>query len=136
MTTKEEKYERKRRLMNLGIRDYPNFSEPKQGQSTPYRIAHACFECRKSYKIVVEYFNHSDNHKCPQCGCKIKYMGRSFKTPKQSDIKQWEKVKKLHEAGFLFFSYSSFPDAEALPDKLQEVDDFIARNPNHPMRVS
>lgn len=62
-------------------------------------------------------------------------MGRSFKAPKAGDTEQWKKVELLWKAGFRFFSYRSFPDAEPLPERLSEVEAFIGRNPNHPARV-
>lgn len=62
-------------------------------------------------------------------------MGRSFKAPKLDDLEQWKKTEKLWEAGFRFFSYRSFPDAEPLPERLSEVEAFIKRNPAHPARV-
>ncbi|MEO4043749.1 hypothetical protein AAFN47_19300 [Hoeflea sp. CAU 1731] len=45
------------------------------------------------------------------------------------------KVEKLRMAGFLFASFHSFKDAEAYPETLREVADFIERNPDHPMRI-
>ncbi|MEM8652575.1 MAG: hypothetical protein AAGF54_18755 [Pseudomonadota bacterium] len=135
MVTKEEKYARKRFLMDLGLKDHPSLSEPSQRVQSAYRIAHACFDCRKSYKIEIEFAGETPNVKCPQCSENLHYMGRSFKTPKQTDVKQWAKVKKLYEAGFVFFSYRHFPEAEPLPERLQDVDDFLARNPDHPMKV-
>ena len=62
-------------------------------------------------------------------------MGRTFKAPKRDDTAQWKKVQALWNAGFRFSSYRSCPDAEPLPATLSEVQDFIARNPDHPMRV-
>jgi hypothetical protein len=62
-------------------------------------------------------------------------MGRSFRVPKQTDAEQWKKVEVLWNAGFRFQSYRSYPDAERLPDRLSEVEDFIRRNPIHPFRV-
>jgi hypothetical protein len=52
------------------------------------------------------------------------------------DIEQWKKVEKLWRAGCRFFSYSSFPGAEPLPERLREVADFVARNPDYPFRVA
>jgi len=135
MVTKEEKYRRKRLLMDFGDKSYPNRTEIDNRKFTPYRIAHACFACRKSYKILVDFLDIKDGYKCPQCAGRLEYMGRSFKAPKHTDGKQWEKIKLLFDAGFLFSSYRSFPDAETLPETLREVEDFIIRNPNHPMRV-
>ncbi len=62
-------------------------------------------------------------------------MGRSFKAPKKTDKEQWTKVQKLWDAGFRFFSYRSYPDAEPLPARLADVDSFVARNPHHPFKV-
>jgi hypothetical protein len=62
-------------------------------------------------------------------------MGRSFKAPKRSDAEQWQKVEALWNAGFRFQSYRSHPDAEPLPDRLSEVEDFIRRSAGHPFRV-
>jgi hypothetical protein len=94
-----------------------------------YLIAHACFDCRKSWKV------RADTGKCPQCGAPLHEMGRSFKAPKQSDAEQWQKVQALWSAGFRFWSYRSHPDAEPLPERLRDVDDFIRRNQKHPMRI-
>jgi hypothetical protein len=62
-------------------------------------------------------------------------MGRSFKAPRKTDTEQWETVEALWNSGFRFYSYRSYPDAEALPKKLRDVAEFIRRNPNHPFRV-
>lgn len=97
---------------------------------TEYLIAQACFDCRKSWKVRV------GSPICPQCGGPLREMGRSFKTPKRSDVEQWEKVEALWSAGFRFWSYRSHPDAEPLPERLRDVQDFIRKNPNHPMRLA
>jgi hypothetical protein len=62
-------------------------------------------------------------------------MGRSFEPPRKSDIEQWQKVELLWSAGFRFSSYRSYPDAEPLPERLQDVGNFILRNPEHPFRL-
>jgi hypothetical protein len=59
-------------------------------------------------------------------------MSRSFKAPKRSDAEQWQKVQALWSAGFRFWSYRSHPDAEPLPERLRDVDDFIRRDLKHP----
>jgi len=103
----------------------------RPGPDPRYRIAHVCFRCRKSWKMPLD----PAGHVCPACGDRVCLMGRSFKAPKKTDAEQWEKVRRLWTAGFRFFSYRSHPDAEPLPERLSEVDDFIARNPCHPFRV-
>jgi hypothetical protein len=96
-----------------------------------YLIAHACFECRKSLKVRMEGASV-----CPECGGPLHAMGRSFKAPKRTDAEQWKKVEALWSAGFRFWSYRSHPDAEPLPERLRDLEDFIRRNPEHPMRVA
>jgi hypothetical protein len=63
----------------------------------------ACFECRKTFKYDVEFTGWRvkapqaesrliDNVVCPDCGESMWLMGRKFKAPKRSNIKQWRKV--------------------------------------------
>jgi len=61
-------------------------------------------------------------------------MGRAFKAPSKTNIKQWSKVEALWTAGFRFWSVSS-TEVEPLPKRLADVEDFIRRNPNHPARL-
>lgn len=104
---------------------------PQSVRGPDYLVAHACFECRKSWKVRVDA-----DARCPQCGSALCAMGRSFKVPKQSDVEQWDKVQALWSAGFRFGSYRSHPGAEPLPERLRDVEDFIRRNPEHPMRTA
>lgn len=96
-----------------------------------YLIAHACFACRKSWKVRPDA-----DAVCRECACPLHEMGRSFKAPRRADAEQWEKVRLLWEAGFRFSSYRSWPGAEPLPKRLRDVEDFIRRNPDHPARRS
>jgi hypothetical protein len=105
-------------------------SAPPPVSGPEYLIAHACFECRKSWKL-----KRDTGAVCRDCGYPLHEMGRSFKTPKKSDAEQWDKVRALWEAGFRFWSYRSAPDAEPLPKRLRDVDAFIRRNPTHPFRL-
>lgn len=114
-----------------GTRNPPDLPEVDLTRGPEYLTAHACFKCNKSWKMKPS----EDGHHCPECGQSIGLMGRSFKIPKKSDSEQWEKIKRLWEAGFRFHSYRSYPEAEPLPERLRDVDDFIARNPNHPFRT-
>lgn len=108
-------------------------SSPKAASMSDgsYRVAHACFSCRKSFKIAPR----QQSAKCPNCGGQLHQMGRSFKAPAIRDTEQWAKVEALYNAGFRFFSYRSF-DCPPLPAKLSEVEAFIRDNPEHPFRVS
>lgn len=73
------------------------FDEPWPRYMHPY----ACFECRKSFKRL----NVSEPVlPCPHCRGPSVGLTRSFKPPKQSDIKQWRKVEALVRHGFLFWN--------------------------------
>lgn len=96
-----------------------------------YLTAHACFRCRKSWKVPED-----SGKKCPQCGDEILYMGRNFKAPKVSDSEQWKKVELLWNNGFRFLSSRRYPDAEPLPERLKDVPEFLKRNLTHPFRVA
>jgi len=100
--------------------------------SPQYLIAHACFDCRKSFKVTPR---PDFTATCPSCGGQLHEMGRSFKAPPAKDTEQWAKVQALYSAGFRFFSYRSV-DAPPLPAKLSEVEAFIHNNPAHPLRVA
>lgn len=100
--------------------------------SKKYLIAHACFDCRKSFKVAPR----ADlSAVCPSCGGTIHEMGRSFKAPPAKDLEQWTKVQALFAAGFRFFSYRS-TSGSSLPDRLADVETFIRDNPAHPLRVA
>lgn len=129
MTTKEEKAYRMRLRRKVGARAEPQLQAARE-RTTPYTIAHACFSCRKSFKVA-----NTNGPRCPDCTGSLHLMGRSFKAPKKSDVDQWKKVEKLWNAGFRFWSYSSYPNAEPLPERLRDVEAFIEANPHHPMRL-
>lgn len=106
------------------------------GRGPVYRVAHACFDCRRSLKIASNPdVADAKAPACPGCAAPLSWMGRSFKAPRRSDTEQWKKVEALWRAGFRFHSYRSCPGAEPLPNRLRDVEDFIRRNPAHPMRV-
>lgn len=128
MTSKNEKDRRMHMRRDIGNRKTP--SNPERAPGTDYLIACACFTCRKTFKR--SYANSEP--KCPDCEGQAHFMGRSFKSPKRSDSEQWKKIEKLYEHGFRFWSYRSYPDAEPLPAKLSEVDEFVLRNPDHPFK--
>lgn len=115
----------------IGNRAPPTPVVPTPPRGPGYLIAHACFDCLKSWKRTPD-----GQHPCPECRKPLAMMGRSFRAPAIRKRDQWEKVRRLWNAGFRFWSYRSFPDAEPYPDALREVDAFIRRNPDHPMRVT
>jgi len=95
-----------------------------------YLVAHACFDCRKSWKLSDE-----KSGTCPQCGSALHWMGRAFKAPKKSDTEQWKKVAVLWNAGFRFLSHTRWSEDEPYPDRLRDVAAFIDRNLDHRFRV-
>jgi len=71
----------------------------------------ACFDCRKSYKLRVDFHMPIDTwlrdstetlvldpseRNCPQCGGVLRRIGRQFQTPKRSDIAQWEALRHYY----------------------------------------
>ena len=128
--TDPEKSRRMALRRDMGNRKPP---PPKAERlSGKYLVAHACFECRKSFKIAPRT---EQTPVCANCGGHLHEMGRSFKAPPAKNLEQWQKVQALYNAGFRFFSYRSFL-CPALPAKLSEVEAFIRANPQHPMRVA
>ena len=100
--------------------------------SPQYLIAHACFDCHKSFKVAPRL---DCTAICPNCGGQLHEMGRSFKAPPAKDAEQWAKVQALYNAGFRFFSYRN-TSGPPLPLRLSEVESFIQDNPTHPLRVA
>lgn len=125
-----DKSERMEMRRAVGNRSVPSPTVAPYHRGPDYLIAHACFDCRKSWKRPGE-----QEHVCPDCGQGLALMGRTFRAPARRQIDQWKKVKRLWDAGFRFWSYRSFPEAERYPDDLRDIDAFIERNRTHPMRV-
>jgi tRNA(Ile2) C34 agmatinyltransferase TiaS len=115
----------------LGNRAVPGFYVPRYQRGPDYLIAHACFNCRKSWKLPEE-----STANCPQCGNSMSWMGRAFKAPKKTDTEQWRKVERLWSAGFRFHPNTGWRDVEPYPDRLRDVEGFIRQNLKHPFRVS
>jgi DNA-directed RNA polymerase subunit RPC12/RpoP len=97
-----------------------------------YLIAHACFTCRKSFKLRPA---EQREHRCPDCKGSVHEMGRSFRAPARSNAEQCEKVQALFAHGFRFYSYRSF-ECPPLPERLREVERFVRENPSHPLRIA
>lgn len=127
---KQRRMEVRRRLGIRGAADWPTAGSPQPVPS--YLVAHACFSCRRSFKIRPR---DSRQAVCPRCGGPMFEMGRSFKAPASQNREQWSKVQALFAAGFRFFSYRSYA-CPPLPARLKDVAPFIEANPNHPFRVA
>lgn len=104
----------------------------RYGLYGPYKDIYACFVCRKAYKQTSEYEmteeeRNKTKHACPQCGKLMNNMGRDFKAPKQSDVKQWTKVEILFQNGFTYHSCGCGGPGYR-PAKLNEVNEFLEKN--------
>ena len=126
---KQEKYRRMEIRRNIGNRQARSTSQFSIGYFYPYLAAHACFSCRKSFKLSCD-----KEHICPQCGKTVYLMGRAFKAPKRRDDEQWMKVQKLYALGFRFYSYGE--DDPPLPERLREVNNFVLNYPHHELRIA
>lgn len=113
----------------IGNRAIPGPDTGERQRGPDYLVAHACFFCRKVWKLSAE-----SAATCPQCKAKLSWMGRAFKAPKKSDEEQWRKVETLWKAGFRFLPDTGWRDVAPYPERLREVAGFIAANPNHPFR--
>lgn len=126
-TSKSERMEIRKAIGNRMISGSDSGVRPR---GPDYLIAHACFDCRKSWKLSEE-----STAICPQCSGALHWMGRAFKPPKRSDIEQWKKVESLWRAGFRFIPNTGWRDVEPYPERLREIPAFIENNRDHPFRV-
>ena len=130
MNVSTEKHRRMALRRDVGNRAVQK-KRVKPTDGSPYLIAHACFKCRKSFKITPR----EQAPPCPQCTSELNEMGRSFKAPAMRNVEQWQKVEALFNAGFRFFSYRSYPSAPKLPERFKEVAAFLRSNPKHPFKA-
>ncbi|WP_160600740.1 hypothetical protein [Allopontixanthobacter confluentis] len=130
MTQVPSKLERMEIRKAIGNRNIPGADSGVRPRGPDYLVAHACFHCRKSWKLSEE-----NTATCPECGGSLHWMGRAFKAPKKSDLEQWKKVEALWSAGFRFVPNTRWREVEPYPDRLREVAAFIDNNREHPFRV-
>jgi len=116
----------------IGNRKITTPAPPPFHRGADYLSHFACFICLKSFK--QNPLNESLPHTCPDCTAGLNDMGRNFRPPKRSDKKAWEIARRLYDAGFRFFGSGSHSDPD-LPTTLREVDQFIADNPDHYLRI-
>ena len=87
-----------------------------------YPYSHnTCFHCRKVFAYGAERMI------CPQCGGPLHDLGRHFKAPRRNDLKQWQKVERLFQHGYVF-DYNRSDYYVRLPKRLNEVDAFLEAN--------
>lgn len=96
-----------------------------------YKEHYACFHCRKMFRRPprADLVHHIEKDTkricpCPQCSNPMQNLGLDFKPPKQSDIKQWAKVKELVDNGFTFASCGCGGPGPR-PATLKDVKPFI-----------
>ena len=105
---------------------------------TPYSMAFACLDCRKSFKREFHLSKECPTElKCPDCGGSAHNFGRHFKAPKKSDLKQWRKVAYLFEHGFRFQkirpvenSFESVP----YPENLESAKEFVEKYKDYALK--
>lgn len=125
--SKQDRMELRRELGNRAVREP---SPPPYHRGPECLWPHACFSCRKSWKLA-----EASTAKCPECGGELHWMGRAFKVPRKTDKEQWSKVEALWRAGYRFINHTGWRDVEPYPDRLRDVEDFVRKNPGHPFRV-
>ena len=98
---------------------------------TPYNMAFACLDCRKSFKREFNLAEECPMElKCPECGGPAYNFGRHFKAPKRSDLKQWKKVAYLFEHGFRFQKIRPVKnslESVPYPETLEAARDFVEK---------
>lgn len=130
---KKTKHERMELRKEIGNRVITPPSPPPYNRGAPYLIPHACFNCRKSFKIQPS--EKTKEHYCPECNSQLHDMGRNFRPPRKSDKNKWKVIEKLYSAGFRFLG-SGMHDGDKLPENLCDVDRSIEEHPNHPLRIN
>ncbi len=61
----------------------------------------ACLNCRKTFKRP-QLRMPEQGYPCPECKKVMYQMGKAFRSPKKTDLEQWQKVRLLIEAGVQF----------------------------------
>ena len=81
-------------------------TEKQQFRLYSYSLHYACFSCRKMFNKPPWTRRHDRKGasvnvvSCPQCGASLHNMGREFKPPRRSAIRQWRKVEMLFQRGY------------------------------------
>ena len=130
MRREQSKSERMELRREIGNRVIAGPNVPPYHRGPAYLVPHACFGCRKSWKLA-----ENASGVCPHCGDVAHSMGRAFKAPRRGDTDQWRKVEALWRAGFRFLSNAGSYGGAPYPKELRDVEAFIIDNPMHPFRV-
>ncbi|VUD56392.1 hypothetical protein TDB9533_02047 [Thalassocella blandensis] len=97
-----EKLRRMELRKTSGTRNINRPIPPPSHRGPRYLVAHACFTCRKSFKVPGKDIG---SNLCPECRGDLVFMGRAFKAPKQSNKREWRKIQALIERGYNFNAY-------------------------------
>lgn len=96
-----------------------------------YKEHYACFRCRKMFRQPMRHemarpIGREEKRvvPCPQCRQAMTNLGKDFKAPRQTDIKQWQKVQELHANGYSFGSCGCGGPGPR-PATLQQVEPFL-----------
>jgi len=98
---------------------------------TPYNFSYACFDCRKSFKRSLGKAKPNEYPKtmvCPNCQGVARCLYRHFKSPRQSDSRQWRKIEFLYEHGFRFQKIRpNGPGGASVPypETLEDAQEFV-----------
>ncbi len=79
----------------------------------------ACLDCRKTVKRPRSKMPEH-GFLCPFCHKPMQQMGKAFRSPKQTDLEQWKKVRLLVQAGVTFY-----PGGGAKPAFAKDVVAFL-----------
>ena len=66
---------------------------------------------------------------CAECGGPTHNLGRHFKAPRKSDLRQWEKIRFLLAHGFRFqkIRVNSQDESVPYPETLDEAKEFVVK---------
>ena len=87
----------------------------------------ACFHCRKTF-VTYDRVRSVASLPCPQYKREMWNAGVHFKSPKQTDVAQWAKVRLLAAHGFRYTNVQccGWYAPGARPRRLQDVAAFVA----------
>ncbi|MGR6873993.1 hypothetical protein ACU6U9_17165 [Pseudomonas sp. HK3] len=98
---------------------------------TPYNMAFACLDCRKSFKREFNLAKECPSElKCSDCGGLAYNFGRHFKAPKKNHMKQWKKIRFLFEHGFRFQKIrpvKNSTESVPYPETLDAAKEFVIK---------
>ena len=105
---------------------------------TPYNMAFACLNCRKSFKREFDLAKECPCElKCPECGGAAYNFGRHFKAPKKNDLRQWRKLEFLFEHGFRFQKIRPVKNSQEsapYPETLEAAIEFVKKYKDYALK--